>query len=148
MEKMKRHVTDRTFDHERALAQESVAQAVTRLERIVGRSAVNFDRAQELADLAMVLKRLELPKVRAWCVMKHYGTRESAPASRPIVWCGCKTREQAEAFAAAIQAHYNADSPGGDYWGNRFLVEHGEASVQDLIDPACTPEHYVRGLGA
>lgn len=144
----KRNVCDISYDRQRALQQKGPAEAVARLQRFVGHAAVNFDRAQELADLLEVLAglRRNLPKVRAWCVMKHYSDHDPKSGTwKPIVWCACKTREHAEAIAKATQAHYDARQLGG--CPDKFVVERGEAHVSQLIAPECTPEYYVAGLG-
>lgn len=98
-----------------------------------------------------------LPPVECWCVVKVY-YRDGKEESR-TVWTGHTDREQAEAFAPAIAAHYAAknhhtsdsypDHPG--FWGghsDRFIVGRAAANVRDVIGPECSPQEYVRGLGS
>jgi hypothetical protein len=117
---------------------------------------------EQMGLLAEVWERLEdihrrLPYVEAWCVVKD--SRRSISPMGPRVWTGHTDREQAEAFAPVIAAHYARrahhtsdrfpDDPG--YWGgwtDRFYVGRSVCSIRDVVGPNLSPEEYVRGLGS
>ena len=60
-----------------------------------------------------------LPSIEVWCVVKHY----SDPDWEPAVWCGFLSMEQADAFGAAIDAHYAVEAKRRGGRVDRFLVE-------------------------
>lgn len=87
------------------------------------------------------MSRRLLPEIEGWCIVKHY---PDADRWKPVVWEACITQKQAEALAPVIQAHYNAKSPNGDAWGDRFVVERRPAHVHQFLQPWVTAENYYR----
>lgn len=80
-----------------------------------------------------------VPRVRAWCVVKHYGN-----GWPKTVWVACTTRGQAEVLAPRVGAFFErieGTSP-GDY----FAVEEAEARVYQLLLPSVTADDYVMSL--
>lgn len=127
-------------------------------ERYRGRT-VSETVVEQLAETWELLEDIDrdLPAVMCWCVVKVYG--RDPDTWRPTVWTGHTTLEQAEAFAPAIAAHYakksahgggdkNPDAPGHfGGWQDRFMVKRTPCSIRDMMQPALTPEDYVRSLG-
>lgn len=87
-----------------------------------------------------------LPRVECWCVVKHYASHDRDPNDvwKPAVWLGCTTKEQAEAFAPAIEAHYVRKY--GPAERDRFVAERAPCYIRQVINPELTPEEYVEGL--
>lgn len=81
-----------------------------------------------------------LPKVEAWCVVKHYNDIDWKPA----VWCGCTTREQAETLAMAIAAHYGKRK----HFADSFVVERAACLVTEIVNHEISVQEYVASLGA
>jgi len=103
----------------------------------------------ELADVAAFLQNAPnyMPKVKAWCVVKHYRDHDPETGQwSPAVWVGFTNQAQAEQFAPVIQAHYDAAAPGGKGWGDKFLVEFTECAIQRVVQPWLAPREYVRRL--
>jgi hypothetical protein len=102
----------------------------------------------ELADVYCFLADAHrtLPKVQAWCVVKHYAPSllPDAHVWKPAVWTAHLSKEQAEEFAVAIAAHYRKKYP--HHRPDEFLVEQRVAGVSNFIHPDCTVERYMRGL--
>lgn len=118
-------------------------------------NALTIDDAAALARLRAMLDdlHLEIPKFKAWCVVKHYHGHIPGGSWEPRVWTAHTTKEQAAAFAPAIEKHYIDDRVGHGWTraevvqcADRFKVEHRIARVSDLIDPKLTADEYVKGL--
>jgi hypothetical protein len=107
------------------------------------------DEPWAMADLWSFLKNADrvMPEIEAWQVIKNYGETDPTSAwyGRKTVWCGCLTREQADAIAEAVEEHYATKYH--HLRRERFTVEFGPVGVRDMLHPDTTPRRYVRGLG-
>lgn len=100
---------------------------------------------EALDDLAKAWSALDhlgwhLPQVTCWCVVKHY----SHSGWSPRVWTGHRTKEQAEAFRTAIDAHYTADAKRNKWTPDVWKVELTSCSITDVIADGATPKEYLR----
>lgn len=118
-------------------------------------------RESGMVKLAEIWEMLEdvandLPPVECWCVCKV--RHEGILPTKPSVWTGHMTREQADAFAPAIAAHYagrashtsdrHPDCEG--FWGgwsDRFVVARSFCGIRSVVGPDLEPAEYVRWLG-
>jgi hypothetical protein len=124
-----------------------------------GYGVVPHEHLGRLAQAWMLVENVErdLPSVECWCVVKETRYRDEPP--RWTTWTGHVDREQAEAFAPVIAAHYARKNAHGGAdpepeadgyfggWRDRFHVRWAVARVRDVVGPLCSPEEYVRRLG-
>lgn len=120
-----------------------------------------LDPARTAAILWGVLEDIDygIPEVEGWAVVKTSYHSTDGPEGRTSVWTLHTSKEQAEAFAPAIAAHYarkashtsdaHPERPGiWGGWTDRWSVVWTTDSIRDMIGPDCTPEAYTRGLGS
>lgn len=98
------------------------------------------DRAELLLDVYKLLDNGHwlVPKVKAWCVVKHYGDPKwENEFPGPAVWSAHFTEADAEAYAEVIRAKYNAygEQLDGGYRQNWFTVERTWARAHEFKTP-------------
>jgi hypothetical protein len=114
-------------------------EAALKIARQHSTRAVDETALAAMAELGALLDDIDrcIPKIEAWCVVKHY----NSPEWKPALWCAFHTKERAEAFAPVIAEAYRA--VGKPWWEpERWLVERKPARLSDFIAASVTPEEY------
>lgn len=96
---------------------------------------------RKVAQLDALLERIQdnIPKIEAWCVVKHYYEHKHVSSWQPVVWCAFLSKEQALEFAPAIAKAYNRPHRSDN---DRWLVERRLANLSDFIAPTVSAKTY------
>lgn len=84
-----------------------------------------------------------LPEVMCWCVVKRY---DGMDAWKTSVWSGHTTRRQADAFAVAIQKHYDAQAKTHGWCKDSYVVDHVACRITQVMNPYLSADEYVATL--
>lgn len=99
-----------------------------------------LDAFSKLVEAAEALDQISryLPKIKAYCVVKHYHSSGWSPA----VWLGFTTETQANAFRDVIAAHYSAEAKRNGWNLDEWKVELQPCRIHRMVKPGALASEW------